>query len=99
MSRKKEKTLLLELIKPVLTPTPMASPPAHGISILEMMGIPLIIILCIVGFLLYWLPSIVAYGSRPRHRNAAAIFVLNAFLGWTSVGWIISLVWAFTREK
>ena len=42
---------------------------------------------------LYFLPS--ALGCH--HKNAAAIFVLNLLLGWTFVGWVIALVWAFTK--
>lgn len=42
---------------------------------------------------IYFLPSIV--GSR--HHNAGAIFVLNLFLGWTFLGWVIALVWACTK--
>jgi hypothetical protein len=41
---------------------------------------------------LYFLPTIVA-GVR-RHPNQARIAVLNIFLGWTFVGWVIALVWA-----
>jgi hypothetical protein len=51
----------------------------------------------IVGFLLlvlYFLPSIAG-----RHkRNASAIFALNLFLGWTLVGWVVSVVWALTKD-
>lgn len=43
----------------------------------------------------YFIPAIVA-GCR-EHRNFSAIFVLNFFLGWSGIGWVISLVWAFTR--
>ena len=41
---------------------------------------------------LYFLPSIVAT-SRKVH-NAGAIFVINFFLGWTFVGWVIALAMA-----
>lgn len=43
---------------------------------------------------LYFLPTIV--GSR--HHNVGAIFVLNLFLGWTFLGWVIALVWACTKS-
>lgn len=42
---------------------------------------------------IYMLPTIVAAGRRaPR---TMAIGVLNVFLGWTGLGWIAALVWAF----
>lgn len=31
-------------------------------------------------------------------RNLAAIFLVNFFLGWSVVGWIISAVWAITEK-
>ena len=40
----------------------------------------------------YFFPTIIA-GIR-KHRELFAIFVLNAFLGWTYVGWVLALVWA-----
>jgi hypothetical protein len=45
-----------------------------------------------LGLALYFLPAIVA-GSR-EHHHIAPIFVLNLLLGWTLVGWVVSLVWA-----
>jgi len=50
------------------------------------------LLLFLIG--LYFLPSIV--GSR--HHNASAIFILNLFLGWTFLGWVIALVWACTKS-
>jgi len=41
----------------------------------------------------YFLPFIVA--CRHHKRNAAAIGMLNFFLGWTFLGWVIALIWAF----
>ncbi len=50
----------------------------------------------IIGFillaLLYFLPSVIAFSRK--HFNSASIFVLNLFLGWTFIGWIVALVWA-----
>ena len=43
----------------------------------------------------YLVPSINAYDRR--HHNLAAIVVLNVLLGWTALGWIIALVWSYTR--
>ena len=43
----------------------------------------------------YFLPAIV--GGLRRHHNGGAIFVLNMFLGWTMLGWVIALVWAATN--
>ncbi len=54
--------------------------------------------LAVVLFLLfYFLPSIVAICRG--HHNAAAIAVLNLLLGWTCIGWIVALVWAFTAVQ
>lgn len=52
-------------------------------------------ILFIVGVvLMYFLPTVVS-ASR-GHKNTPAIVVLNLFLGWTLLGWIVALIWAFT---
>ncbi len=48
----------------------------------------------IAGLGIYFLPAVVALGRK--HRSTAAIFVLNLFLGWTLLFWVIALVWAFT---
>ena len=50
----------------------------------------------IVGFILYFIPCIVAGGG---HRNYMAIAMLNLLLGWTLLGWVGALVWALYREK
>lgn len=55
----------------------------------------------ILGFLIfafaiyvYFMPSFIAKNRRHHNRNAIAI--LNLFFGWTLIGWVASLVWAFT---
>ncbi|MGN0538395.1 MAG: superinfection immunity protein [Candidatus Fimenecus sp.] len=50
----------------------------------------------IIGFLFYFLPSILGF---VRHQpNKTAILILNIFLGWSFIGWIVALVWAFKKE-
>ena len=45
--------------------------------------------------LLYFLPSIIAF--LKGHKNRVPILILNFLLGWTFIGWVISLVWAFMK--
>jgi len=46
--------------------------------------------------LLYFFPTIKAY--RDKKINKQAILALNIFLGWTVVGWVVALVWAYTQN-
>lgn len=50
--------------------------------------------LCVM-FLPYFCPSFIAFVRK--HHQRFAILILNLFLGWTCLFWIISLVWAFTE--
>jgi hypothetical protein len=43
----------------------------------------------------YFIPALVAFSRK--HHNAGAICALNIFLGWTVVGWVVSLVWALSN--
>jgi hypothetical protein len=83
--------LFFELIKPILkvTPTPMPSPPPEAVA---GVGIFLIVV-WLIGILMYFIPAI----AGMRHKQAAAIFILNFFLGWTIIGWVGALVWACTK--
>ena len=51
-------------------------------------------LLLLIGLPLYFLPTIIA-GIR-HHPATIGVFLLNLFLGWTFLGWIGSLIWAFT---
>lgn len=54
----------------------------------------LIVVLALMAAcVVYFLPTIVAKTSH--HPQTTAIYVLNALLGWTLIGWVIALVWAF----
>jgi len=43
---------------------------------------------------LYFLPTIVA--NARKNTNSQVIFVLNLLLGWTILGWIGAMIWAFS---
>ena len=45
---------------------------------------------------IHFLPTIVAALRHSRHTMA--IFFINLFLGWTVIGWIAALIWAFTSQ-
>lgn len=51
--------------------------------------------LIFVGFVIYFLPWLVARDRR--HANVVSIFVLNLLLGWSLIGWVVALVWAFAK--
>ena len=48
----------------------------------------------IIAGLLYFAPALVARSRK--HKSAQAITLLNIFLGWTVLGWIVAAVWAHT---
>ena len=52
------------------------------------------ILFILFTLLMYFLPGVVA--AARKHKNTSAIVVLNLFLGWTLIGWIIALIWSFT---
>ena len=56
----------------------------------------LLILLVIVLAPLYFLPSIVAF--KRQHPHKGTILAVNLFLGWTQIGWIVAMVWAFVRD-
>jgi hypothetical protein len=48
------------------------------------------------GTVMYFLPSIIALARSKR--DILAIFLLNLFLGWSVIGWIVALVWAVKTD-
>ena len=55
------------------------------------------LILIVILLAIYFLPAIVALGREKRNKNA--ILLLNIFLGWTLVGWVVALVWSAMDEN
>ena len=52
-----------------------------------------VVVVWLLGMIVYFLPSIIAH--RRGVVNRGTVTVLNIFLGWTVIGWIIFLAMAF----
>jgi len=60
----------------------------QNLTILELLLVVLI-------FVFYFLPTLIAF--LRQHKNKLAIFLLNLLLGWTVLGWVVSLVWSVVK--
>lgn len=60
------------------------------------MELLLIVALLVAGLALYLLPS--GFAVLRNHRQTAPILIVNFFLGWTLIGWIIALAWSFSAS-
>lgn len=47
----------------------------------------------IVITLIYFVPSMIAYHRKTK--NKLSILVVNLFLGWTFIGWVVALAMAY----
>ncbi len=45
--------------------------------------------------IIYFLPYFLAV--QRKHPNRVPIGIINVFLGWTLIGWIVALTWAATN--
>ena len=52
-------------------------------------------LLVLFFFTAYFFPFLIAL--KRDHVDSTAIFVLNLFLGWTFIGWVVALVWAVKK--
>ena len=50
------------------------------------------ILLLVVGIAAYFIPTIIAF--KKERDNRVSILALNLLLGWSLIGWVVSLVWA-----
>ena len=44
---------------------------------------------------IYFLPTVIAWGNK----NFMQVLVLNLFLGWSVLGWVVALVMSFKNEN
>ena len=54
------------------------------------------LILVIVLGVCYFLPAIIAV--KRNHANSTSVFLLNFLLGWTFLGWVAAIIWAFSAN-
>ena len=47
----------------------------------------------------YFLPTFLALGRKIKNKSFNGISLINIFLGWTFIGWIGAIVWAFMAQK
>lgn len=52
------------------------------------------LIIFILSVAIYFIPSIVGHDKK----NFTSILLLNLFLGWTFIGWVVALVWAAKKD-
>lgn len=60
------------------------------------MGTFLALFLILISVIIYFLPSIIA--EKRKHNNSSSIIILNLFLGWTFLGWVIALAMSFSNN-
>lgn len=63
----------------------------------NILGFIISLLITAVVAALYFLPSIIAW--QRKKANWRSIMVINIFLGWTLLGWVGALVWAFLAEN
>ncbi len=60
-------------------------------------GLTILVLFCIFVLLpIYFVPSYIAFKKQKLQKTA--IVVLNVFLGWTFLGWVVALVWACMED-
>ena len=91
--------MALTLLSVGVIPFLAADEAAAGLT--AALGAIFIALLWVAGILLgaaaYFAPTIVAIFVRARHL--AVVIVLNVFLGWSLVGWVVALALAFMGKS
>lgn len=67
--------------------TPAASDSGAGFGVF---------LLILFGVCAYFFPAIVAFTRGVKAANG--ILVVDLFLGWTFIGWVVALAWAVSAE-
>lgn len=54
----------------------------------------LVLAFMVISVAIYFAPTITAWQKPQR----GSVFVINFFLGWTLIGWVVALAWAAKNE-
>jgi hypothetical protein len=57
-----------------------------------MLGSTSTILMLMAVIIIYFLPTLIAFGREHPHRQE--VLVVNLLLGWTLIGWIGVFLWA-----
>ena len=63
---------------------------------MEILGLLLVLLCIALGLAVYFLPTIIA--SQRNHAQQNSILLLNLFLGWTFLGWLVALIWSVSSS-
>lgn len=55
------------------------------------------LVLVLGAFMLYFWPTLRA--RDVRHPAFGSIFIINLFLGWLLIPWVLTLAWAYRHKK
>jgi len=56
-----------------------------------------VILMIAVAGIIYFAPTFIAV--KRDHPNMTSILLLNLFLGWSFIGWVIALIWSFSATS
>ena len=59
--------------------------------------LPFQILGSLLGLIVYFIPTFIAFARH--HQSRWAIFILDLLLGWSVIVWIICLVWSLTGVR
>lgn len=60
-----------------------------------MEGIGIVALFLLIAW--YFIPSLIAWEKAKAGK--VSILIVNIFLGWTVIGWIVALAWAVYPDK
>lgn len=60
-------------------------------------GLALLLIILSLILLVYFLPSLLAQDNK--HKQLGSLFVINIFLGWMLIPWVLCLAWAVSQNN
>lgn len=63
----------------------------------DLIGIVIVLFLIALAVYVYFLPTIQA--NKVGHPALKSIAVVNIFLGWMLIPWVLALAWAYRHDK
>ena len=63
---------------------------------LLLLGMPVqVVLIFALAVVTYIFPALMAF--RRGHPGRNGVLILNILIGWTVIGWIVALIWAFSQ--